>query len=495
MTEAPDETTGTDDIAGRTKRGLLWRFAAQGVSGVIELGVGIVLARLLMPEDFGIMALAYMVMGFVAMFQTIGLPQALVQREVIDEDHKAAAFWTTLLMGFVLAGVIILLAGPAAVFFKEEAVRPVMRLMSVTMVLGATASVPRALLERRIDFKRLFWPDIVGGAVYGAVGITMAVLGYSYWSLAWGAIARGAANLVLVTTMARYAPRLTCRMQPLRDLFSFGAPVTLSSGLTWAAHNVDYFIIGRVLPTSALGIYRKAYEWVTLPWAKVVSPTYSVLFSAFSRLQGQPERLRYAYGRALTGLSTVTFPILGLLWLLAPEAVPSVFGAQWESAILPTRILCGVGLLRCLGNPTGALIKGTGYVNAELGINVVHLVLVALGTWLAAPYGLVAICWAVVAAQALVTAVVFAIPWIAVGWTPLMFVAALGAPLAATAACVAVAATAAALMPSACPSLMRVTLAGLAGGAAYMLLVLYGPFRAARTSVGLLADPSFRRSS
>jgi len=433
MTEAADRQPDTDDIAGKTKRGLLWRFAAKGVAGVIDLGVGIVLARLLMPEDFGIMALAYMVIGFIGLFQSIGLPAALVQREEITEDHRSTAFWTTLLMGFLLAGVMILLAGPAAVFFKEENVRGVMYLLSISMLLGPIGSVPGALLQRRIDFKRLFWPDIVGGVVYGGVGITMAYLGYSYWSLAWASIARGLTGTVVVVSLAGYVPRLTWRYGALRDLLGFGVPVTLSGGLAWAAHNVDYFIIGRVLPTSALGIYKKAYEWVAYPWKKVVAPTYGVLFPAFSRLQNEPERLRYAYGRAITGLSLVSFPPLVLLAALAPQLIPAVFGEQWAEAIIPTQILCGVGVLRCLGNTSGALINACGYVKAAAWCNVLHFIVLTAAIGATVRSGIVAVCWGVLSAQAVNAGVVFYIVWLAAEWTPLSYCHALRAPIIASA--------------------------------------------------------------
>lgn len=400
MIVASDETMGADDIAGRTKRGLLWRFAAKGVTGVIELGVGIVLARLLMPEDFGIMALAYMVMGFVALFQTIGLPQALVQRRVIDEDHTAAAFWTTMLMGFVLAGLVILLAGPAAAFFREEAVRPVMHLMSVTMVLGAAASVPSALLQRRIDFKRLFWPDIVGGAVYGAVGITMAALGYSYWSLAWASVARGATNMAVVTALAMYVPRRSLRGDRLRELLSFGVAVSASELLGWAAKNVDYFLLGRYAGASQLGIYKKAYEWTTYPWKHISGPTHAVLFPAISRIQSDAARVRYAYFHALKGLAMVGFPLLAVLGATAATLVPVMFGDHWAEAVVPTQVLCIAGALRVLLNPTGAVLKARGYVKAEAICAGAYLPLVTIGVWLGLRHGVVGVSWAVTAATA-----------------------------------------------------------------------------------------------
>jgi len=361
----------------------------------------------------------------VAMFQTIGLPQALVQREVIDEDHKAAAFWTTMVMGFVLAGVIILLAGPAAVFFKEEAVRPVMHLMSVTMVLGSAASVPRALLERRIDFKRLFWPDLIGAAVYGGVGITMAVLGYAYWSLAWGAVARGAATLVLVTTMARYAPRLACRRESIHDLLHYGAPVTVATFTNWVAQNVDYFIVGRWASTTLLGIYRKSYEWTTAAIRYVAQPAGNVMFPSLARLQQEPGRARYALDRYVSGLAMLTLGPLVVLSVTAPELVPAVFGEQWRDAIVPTQILCAMGFLRVLMWATGTAVRSHGYVAGHAVTGAMYAILIALGTALGLRWGAVGVATGVVVATVINTVMMGYLLWLCLGWRVRDYVSAL----------------------------------------------------------------------
>jgi len=417
MSEAEDaRQPASDDIAGKTKRGLLWRFAAKGVAGVIELGVGIVLARLLMPEDYGIMALAYMVIGFIAMFQTIGLPQALVQRDVIDEDHKSTAFWTTLLMGFVLAGVMILLAGPAAVFFKEEAVRGVMYLLSVTMVFGTVGSVPSALLQRRIDFKRLFWPDIVGAVVYGGVGITMAFLGYSYWSLAWASIARGFTGTAVVVSLAGYVPRLAYSVSALRDLLDFGACLTWKSVVGWAALNVDYFIVGRYLPTAALGLYKKAYQWIEYPIRNVAQPAAQVMFPSLSRLQGELERMKYALRQYLSGVTLVSLPMLAVFAAAAPDLVPAVFGDQWAGAIVPAQILCVVGLLRSVMVPLGTAITARGYVRGYAITDTVHLAALAAGVLVGVGSGIVGVCWGVFGATVLNLAMATYLIWLSTGW-------------------------------------------------------------------------------
>jgi len=477
MSEAEDMTQNTDDIAGQTKRGLLWRFAAKGVAAVIELGVGIVLARLLLPEDFGIMALAYMVIGFVAMFQTIGLPAALVQREMIDDDHTSTAFWTTMLMGFVLAGVMILLAGPAAAFFREENVRGVMYLLSVTMIFGTAGSVPNALLQRRIDFKKLFWPDIVGGVVYGAVGITMAYLGYSYWSLAGGAIARSFTRMVIVLSLAGFAPRLSWKRQALKDLLRFGVPVSAASGFSWAAHNVDYFIIGRVLPTSALGIYKKAYEWVAYPWKHLVAPTHSVLFPAFARLKNDRARLHYAYAHAVSGLATICFPILALLAVLAPELIPQVFGDQWRSAVRPTQILCAVGALRCLGNTAAALVHACGQANASAWTHLAHFLGVGIAVGLTARHGIIAVSWGVLGAQVINWSIVCVVVWRAAKWGPLDYLRALRVPLAGCAVMsLLMGLVRFAYSTSALPEPLGLVVAAACGTVAYVLFAAAGPF-------------------
>jgi len=388
------------DIARQTKTAVVWRFTSTGVSGVVELGTGIVLARLLMPEHFGIVALALIVIGFARNLSEFGLGAAIVQRRQVEQRHLTAAFWGSAAIGLILAGALCLVASPAARFFGEPAVNPVMRLLSITMIVGSLSAVPRALLHRALDFRKLFWADLVGRIAYGAIGIPLAVVGFNFWSLVWASLGGEVFALAALVVATGYVPSLRFRLSGLIDLVRFGGGVTAVGLLNYTAGNVDYFIIGRWLSPAALGLYRKAYILGTYPPAKLSMPLYQVLFPAFSRLQSEPSRVKYAYGRALTGIGIVTFPLLTGLAVTAPLLIPTVLGTQWREAVLPTQIMCLAGLLRVLANPAGALVKGMGHVMAEVWRQLLYLLIIGGGCLLAVHWGISALAVVVVVGSA-----------------------------------------------------------------------------------------------
>lgn len=385
-----------DNIARKTKTAVVWRFASTGIAGVIEFGTNIVLARLLMPEDFGIVALALIVIGLTAVLGQFGLGAAIVQRQQIQERHLTGAFWGSAALGVIMAGALCLVAGPAARLFGEPAVKPVMQLLSIMMIVSSLSAVPRALLHRALEFRKLFWTDLVGKIAYGAIGIPLAIIGFNFWSLVWASLGGQVLALIALAVATRYVPSLRLRLSGLMDLVRFGGGVTAVGVLNYAASNVDYFIIGRWLNPAALGLYKKAYNLGTYPPAQLSAPLYQVLFPAFSRLQSETSRVKCAYGRALTGIGIVTFPLLAGLAVTAPLLIPTVLGIQWQQAVLPTQIICIAAFSGVLANPAGALIKGMGHVMAEVWRQLLYGFIIAGGCVVAVHGGINAVAIAVV---------------------------------------------------------------------------------------------------
>ncbi len=202
--------------------------------------------------------------------------------------------------------------------------------------------------------------------------------------------------MIALVVATGYVPSLRFRLSGLIDLARFGGGVTAVGILNYAARNVDSFIIGRWLNPAALGLYKKAYILGTYPSAKLSAPLYQVLFPAFSRLQSETSRAKYAYGRALTGIGIVTFPLLTGLAMTAPLLIPMVLGTQWQQAVLPTQIMCVAGLFQVLANPAGALVKGMGHVGAEVWRQLLYLLIIGGGCLLAVHWGISAVAVVVV---------------------------------------------------------------------------------------------------
>jgi len=385
-----EEYPGTpdDNLGARARAAAGWQFLAKGIRTALQMVTSIVLARLLMPDDFGIIAMATMVTGLGMIFQDLGLGQALVQRENISDRHTRAAFWGTLGMAALLYAAVFFSAPWVGAFFDEPRMIPVVRVIGLIFVLSPFAVVPRSLLQRDLDFKTQFYAGLVSSLAYGVVGIAMALLGFGYWALVGAPLAAGLANAVALCILTRYVPPLIPSFRGIGDLFGFGAGVTLSGMFAYLASKIDYFVIGRRLGADPLGLYTKAFELIELPTGTVSRVLTPVLFPSFAAMRRDLSRLRTAYGNMLSVVSFFGFPGMVVLAIVAPEAIPLVLGEQWSQAVLPLQIMVGVGMLKVLGPPAGAVIKATGYVYREMWQQMVRAVLLGVGAWFAAPYGI-----------------------------------------------------------------------------------------------------------
>jgi PST family polysaccharide transporter len=272
---------------------------------------------------------------------------------------------------------------------------PVLRVIALAFVLAPLSVVPRALLQRELNFRTMFLADSAGSVGYGAVGITMALLGYGYWSLVGAQLASAIFLAIALCILTGYIPPLVPTFSGIGELYGFGIGVTGVGLLTYLASQIDYFVIGRRLDAAALGLYRQAYNIVMMPVSMIARTIYPVLFPAFSALQDDLPRLRSAYGRVVATLCVIGFPALSLLSVSAPELIPVVLGEQWLEAVLPTQIMAFIGVQMLIGSPAGAAIKAVGKVYFEWWIQLARIVMLAPAVWYATRWGIAGVAWAV----------------------------------------------------------------------------------------------------
>ncbi len=390
------------NMGGRVRVALGWKGSAQVAVTMIQVITGIVLARLLLPSDFGILAASMTVIALARIFQDFGLGQALVQREDIKPIHLVSVFWGTLLMGLMILGAITVAAPYAGAFFNEPRLPRFLKVIALSFVITPMGVVPGAVLQRRLDFKLPFIARIIGAAAYAAVGVSMAVGGYGYWSLAGAQLAVVVGETSAICALTRYVPPLVPSLRGLRDLLGFATGVAGVGILNYIAQQADYVVVGRCLGSKALGLYGKSFNTVHQPMSMISASVFPVLFPAFSRLQGDPERARSAFGRAITGISMITFPALALLAVSAPELIPIVLGKQWQGAVILMQILSIAGMLRTVVNPGAALARGFGRVYSQMWRNGVYAAVLTLAALVGTLWGTVGVAWGAVTATVVV---------------------------------------------------------------------------------------------
>ncbi len=327
---------------------MFWSSLQNWSGSLLSAVVFIVLARLLDPSDFGLIAMASVFTALMAVLIDLGIPSALIQRAKLDPEHLDTGFWMGAAIGASLLVAGLLAAPLIAWMFDEPRLAGVVRLLSVNFVFVGLSGTATAVLKRGMQFKLLAIRSISASLVGGVVGITMAVMQFGAYSLVGQRLAETLTQLALLWIACPWRPSMRFSPGHGRDLLSFGLNVLGTRVMNFFSRRSDDFLIGFFLGSVALGYYVVAYRLIRIVLEVLTKSLSSVLLPALSRLQHDRGRLREAYLRALRLLAMVTVPVFAGIGVLAPNLVIALFGDAWRPSINVTRILSVAGLLQAL---------------------------------------------------------------------------------------------------------------------------------------------------
>lgn len=354
-----------------------------------QLAVGVLLARLLTPADFGLMTLGFLVLAVVQPLGDLGIGSAIVQRATISDSHVRTAFTFSVLLGLGGAAMIALTAPVGAFVMRDPGVAPVLRGLAASYAAGGMGVVAGALLQRRMDFKRKFFIDAVSYlSGYGGVATVLALTGHGVWSLVWGNLVQTSIASCGLLVTAQHPARPLLARRELRELLQFGVGSSLSACVNYVARNADNIVVGRSMGATSLGIYSRAYNLMNLPHSYAASMMSNVLFPAIAQAQGDQARVRRVYLLLTRLAAIVAGPAMGTLAVVAPHLVTTLYGPQWTGAVFPLQILCVAGYFRALYHIGGVVAQGVGRVYGELRNQAVYAILVIGGSLLGLRYGL-----------------------------------------------------------------------------------------------------------
>lgn len=339
------------DLKGRSVRGGAVTLTAQAIKFVLQMGSTMVLARLLVPSDFGLIAMVTAVTGFVAMFKDAGLSMATVQRKDITHDQVSTLFWINVALS---AGVMLVIAAMApliAMFYSEPRLVWITLALSGTMLFGGFTVQHQALLRRQMRFRALAAIEIVSMAGGIAVAIAMALLDFGYWSLVGMTGGMAVLNALLVWVLCDWKPGPPKRGSGTRALLKFGGTLTGFNFLNYFTRNLDNVIVGVMLGAATLGLYSKAYGLLLMPIRQINGPVSSVVIPVLSRLQDTPDRFRRFYLKAVLLISSATVPIAAYIAVDAETFVRVLLGEQWMGSVpifhwlAPAAIMGGINVV------------------------------------------------------------------------------------------------------------------------------------------------------
>jgi PST family polysaccharide transporter len=399
----------TADLKSRSTRSGVLMIA----SHAIQLGIGIagtaVLARLLVPGDFGLLAMVMTLISFVATIRDMGLPVAAVHKQDLTGDQASGLFWINAAMSVITAAIVAISAPLLAWFYGEPRLVGMTLVMSAGILISSLTMVHIGLMRRQMKFGAITALEI-GAMIFGAaVGIVSALLGAGYWALVYQQVAIYVWQSASAWVMCRFrpgsrSPSDIARDPALRSMLRYGRDVTASRLLGKIGRNLDAVLIGYFTNATVMGLYRKAYDWSVTPFNQIYSPLLVVAVASFSRLQDDPARYRLYARTTLLGLFAITLPGMALLLVEADGFILLLLGRQWTDAIPIFRVLTVAAYFGSFTLVTKWLFLSEGRTAEQLIWSMISMPLMVIGVIAGIRWGAIGVAWGFAAASILLAA-------------------------------------------------------------------------------------------
>ncbi len=378
-------------LKSRTLRGLFWSFLELAAQQGIQFAVTVILARLLFPEEFGLIA---MLAIFMAIGQTLinsGFGQALIQKEDVTHIDECSIFYFNIIVGCLGAGLLWLAAPWIAAFYEQPLLIKLTRAMSPILVINAFGLVQTALLSKKLDFKTQSKVSLIATLAAGTIGIAMAYRGYGVWSLVAYALSTSLFRSLLLWLFHHWRPAWAFSFASLRTMFGFSSKLLCSCLLEAVFQNVYLLVIGRLFSATALGFYYQANRTQQLPVSGISRVVGRVVFPVFSSIRDDKARLKRGVCKALTVLMMFNIPMMVGLAVVAKPLILLVFKEQWLPCLPYFQLLCVVGVLYPLHAINVNVLIAIGRPDLLLRVEVLKKVLVLVAIVATCRWGIVAI--------------------------------------------------------------------------------------------------------
>ena len=366
-------------LAKKTTNALFWVTLSSILIKILGFGTQIILARLLVPADFGLLAIGLLAINSMGLFRDLGFGATLIYKK---DDSKYTASNTAFILLPLVASALFLIAYFAAsyiaIFFDNVAIKPIVQVLALTFVISSFGTVPSMLLEKELEFKKKVLPETMPIIGYACVTIWFAINGYGVWSLIYGQIASSILTAGLIWMVSDWRPTFKFDRKIARELFGYGKHIMGASIVIFLITNIDNAIVGKVLGIEALGFYAFAYTISNLPATQITGLVGRVMFPVYSKLQDDRNALKNAYLKTLKYVSMLSIPAAFGIFMIAPDFVSVVLGDKWNPAVPAVQVLCFFGLSRSIAATTGSIFKAIGKAEILFKTGLLQLFLMIL---------------------------------------------------------------------------------------------------------------------
>jgi O-antigen/teichoic acid export membrane protein len=379
----------------RAVYGVKWSAASTFTITLLKYIKLALLARLLIPEDFGLLAMLLVVVGLGQIFSDMGISLAIIWKQDATKEELSSLYWFNIFTGIVISCAVFFASPLVAGFYHEPRLKSLVMLMSSVFLISSVGIPFQMILQKELLFKRLSESEIAATAIGTIATVVLAFLGIGVYALVWGQIIDTTARAIILTLAGwrSWHPSLRLKAKELKPFIRFGVFNLGERLLNFLYTNVDYIIIGKFLGGEMLGIYTLSYQLVIEPFSRINPILTRVAFPVFSRKQGDDAALNRGYCELSAMVAFLTFPILVFTFSTSPLFVPLILGSKWIPAVSIIRILVILGAIRAMINPLGSVLYAKGRTDLAFYWNLIAVTGNTLVFWYMVRYGLYAIAW------------------------------------------------------------------------------------------------------
>jgi PST family polysaccharide transporter len=372
-------------------RGTFWSAVQLWGQQIVSLLLFVVLVRLLKPDDFGLVALAFTFIAFIQIFLDQGLGAAIIQIDEVGDTHLSTAFWVNLLFGIAMMVLTIVSASMIAHLFRNSTLTPILIGLSPIFVIRSFSAVQEALLKRNLEFRLLALRTLIGTVSGGIVGVGMGLAGFGAWSLVGLQLVTGIVATCILWVMSPFRPTLVFSRIAFRQLFGFGKHVVGAEFANYFNRNADDLLIGYFLGTTVLGYYTVAYRILRVMVGLLTGVINAVAFPVFARMQDDVPRVRKSFYTAVQLTAAIAFPVFIGMALIAPEFVRVFYGTGWEPSIPVMQVLAFIGILQAIYYFNTSVLLASGKSSWSFFLTAINAIANVIAFLIAVPWGIVAV--------------------------------------------------------------------------------------------------------
>ena len=374
--------------------GVRWNGVGNIIRQTLQFPTMLIFARILTPEDFGIYAVLLICIGFTQMLSSMGTAQVIIFKDDTSSKSLSSILIFGIIISLVLASILFSSSTLISYYFKMPLLKNLLRILSFTIVINSFGIVQRSLLQKEMRFREIVTIESISLLLASVAGIIAAIKGFGVYSM----VLRSALNTLISTTgfwfASKWKPELLFSLEELKKIWSYSTNLTGFNIINYFSRNVDTFVIGKYISSSAVGNYSLAYRFMLFPIQNISDVITRVLFPALSKLKHDNLKFRNIYLKSISMIALFTFPLMAGIFVLSDQVVVIIFGDKWEDLSTIIRILAPIGMIQSIATTVGSIYTSKGTVGMMVKMGLLNTTTTSLFIIMAIPFGVTGIAMA-----------------------------------------------------------------------------------------------------